>query len=305
MVNNENNPKLSIIVPVYNADKTLVTCVNSILNQTYKNLECILINDGSTDNSAVICDELEKKDCRVKVVHQKNAGVSVARNNGLRIATGEWIGFVDSDDYIEKEMYFVLLSNAKKYSVRISICGFSIVENNKKSTIRISNKKITSKKAIQNMKKKKYIAGGPCNKLFHKSIIENTFFPSNIHFGEDTFFLVEAFHKVQYVAITTSAFYVYIKNNTSLSHRKERDIVEYAYLMLNTYKNNDAFLTRYAKATICYIEYFYAVNNNAILKNTNYIIYMLFSSGFTLFTKCAIILYCISPSLYLKIKTKM
>ena len=96
---------ISIIIPVYNVAVYLPRCLDSILAQTYKNLEIILVDDGSKDNSGKVCDEYALKDSRIKVIHQKNQGVSVARNAGLRIAKGDYIGFVDSDDYIETNMY--------------------------------------------------------------------------------------------------------------------------------------------------------------------------------------------------------
>ena len=102
---------ISIIVPVYNVEKYLEKCIDSILNQSYQNLEIILIDDGSTDNSGSICDEYKKKDQRVQVIHQKNQGQSSARNAGLNIAKGSYIGFVDSDDWIEQNMYEKLYKN--------------------------------------------------------------------------------------------------------------------------------------------------------------------------------------------------
>ena len=97
----EKEKLISVIVPVYNAERFLKKCVESLLNQTYRNIEIILVNDGSTDSSGLICDELCKRDCRINVIHQKNLGVSATRNNGIRCAKGTYIGFVDSDDYIE------------------------------------------------------------------------------------------------------------------------------------------------------------------------------------------------------------
>ena len=120
---------ISIIVPVYNVEQYLDDCLVSILNQTYKNLEIILIDDGSTDNSGKICDEYAKKDSRIIVFHKENGGVSSARNAGLRIAKGIYIGFVDPDDWIAEDMYEVLYLNAKKYDADVSVCKSKIVIN--------------------------------------------------------------------------------------------------------------------------------------------------------------------------------
>ena len=100
--------KISVIVPIYNVEKYIDRCIKSIVNQTYKNLEIILINDGSLDKSGQICDTWESKDNRIKVIHQMNSGVSVARNTGLENATGEYVTFVDSDDYIEPKYCEIL-----------------------------------------------------------------------------------------------------------------------------------------------------------------------------------------------------
>ena len=110
----KNMKKVSVIVPVYNVENYLEECVNSILNQTYENLEIILVDDGSTDNCPQICDDWAKKDKRIKVIHKANGGVSSARNVGLDNATGEYIGFVDSDDYIDITMYEKMLKLLKK-----------------------------------------------------------------------------------------------------------------------------------------------------------------------------------------------
>ena len=123
--------KISIIVPIYNIEKYLPRCLDSILAQTYKNLEVILVDDGSVDNSGMIADKYARNDQRINVIHQVNKGVSAARNAGLDLATGDYIGFVDGDDYIEKDMYERLLFNAIKYKADISHCGYQMVFPNR------------------------------------------------------------------------------------------------------------------------------------------------------------------------------
>lgn len=125
-------PLFSVIVPVYNAEKYLRECIDSIINQTYKNIEIILIDDGSTDDSGKICDQYLKKDNRVKVIHKKNEGVSIARETGVKIATGDYISCIDSDDWIS-ECYFSLFSTIiKNNSPEIAYCSYYTVTNNKK-----------------------------------------------------------------------------------------------------------------------------------------------------------------------------
>lgn len=114
--------KISIIVPVYNVERYIERCVESICQQTYTNTEIILVDDGSTDSSGKICDEIAVKDPRIRVIHQQNSGLSAARNAGLAVAKGEYIAFVDSDDYIAQEMYSVMIENMEKYDLDIIGC---------------------------------------------------------------------------------------------------------------------------------------------------------------------------------------
>ena len=115
---------ISVIVPVYKVEPYLKQCVDSIINQTYKNLEIILVDDGSTDNCGKICDEYASKDNRIKVLHIENGGPAVARNAGLDIATGKYIGYVDSDDYIEPDMYETLYNAMIKTNAGLVVCNW-------------------------------------------------------------------------------------------------------------------------------------------------------------------------------------
>jgi len=126
------DPKISIIVPVYNVELYLGKCIDSILNQTFSGFELILVNDGSLDNCGSICDSFAKLDRRVKVIHKGNGGLSSARNAGLEIACGEYIGFVDSDDYIERQMYETLYNQATETSSDIVVCDFYMIDENGK-----------------------------------------------------------------------------------------------------------------------------------------------------------------------------
>lgn len=117
------NEKISVIVPIYKVEPYLRKCLDSIVNQTYKNLEIILVDDGSPDNCGMICDEYAERDNRIRVIHQKNGGVSSARNAGLKIASGDWIGWVDSDDWIESDMFAYLIENAQQYQTNIAVCS--------------------------------------------------------------------------------------------------------------------------------------------------------------------------------------
>jgi glycosyltransferase involved in cell wall biosynthesis len=118
------NPKISIVVPIYNVEKYIYKCIDSILAQTFTNFELILVNDGSPDNCRGICEEYAEKEKRIKVIHKENGGVSSARNAGIKAATGQYIGFIDSDDFIHEKMYEVLYQNAVRYSSDIVVCDF-------------------------------------------------------------------------------------------------------------------------------------------------------------------------------------
>ena len=121
---------ISVIVPIYKVEHYLPKCIDSIIHQTYQNLEIILVDDGSPDNCPEICDEYAKRDKRIKVVHQENGGLSAARNSGVEMANGEFLCFVDSDDYIHPKMYEILYKNLKKFKADISICDYNVVFEN-------------------------------------------------------------------------------------------------------------------------------------------------------------------------------
>lgn len=120
-------PLISIIIPAYNIENYIAKCLDSLLNQTYKNLEIIVVDDGSGDNTGNVIDNYEAKYGNIKVIHKKNAGVSAARNSGIEVASGDYIGFVDGDDTVDEEMFDMLINNAIKYDADISHCGYKMV----------------------------------------------------------------------------------------------------------------------------------------------------------------------------------
>ena len=133
---------ISIIIPVYKTEQYLKRCVDSVLNQTYQELECILVDDGSPDEAGKICDEYKKKDARIKVIHKENGGLSSARNAGLDIAKGDYIGFVDSDDFIHPQMYEMLVDVLEKTESGMSCCESTSCQVNEsiaKTSYKIEN----------------------------------------------------------------------------------------------------------------------------------------------------------------------
>ena len=216
---------ISIIVPVYNVEQYLDDCLISIINQTQKNLEIILIDDGSTDKSGKICDEYAKKDSRIIVIHKENGGVSSARNAGLRIAKGAYIGFVDPDDWIAEDMYEVLYSNAKKYDADVSVCKYKIVKNRRKDNLNainlIKHNKTIGLDAIKSMcymlSSNKFYDCGPCNKLYKKEVVP--YFNQNISVAEDLLFNFEIYFRKENVSCwDDSEKYFYYYRSDSACH---------------------------------------------------------------------------------------
>ena len=175
----KNNNLISIIIPVYNTEKYLVRCLNSVLIQSYKNIEVILIDDGSTDNSYKICLGFSKLDKRIKVIKQQNSGASVARNKGINIAKGKYIGFVDSDDIIDKDMFKTLYDNLIKYDADLSIC--EVVRFNKEPNFNNSNNitLLNKKEALKILLEDKKICSYSVNKLCKKELIKDIKYPLN------------------------------------------------------------------------------------------------------------------------------
>lgn len=216
------NPKLSIIVPVYNVEKYLEKCIDSILNQDYKNFELILVNDGSTDGSLEICKRYLSVDKRIKLINKPNGGLSSARNAGLDIACGQYIGFVDSDDWIEKDMYYTLLSIADKYKSDIVQCEYeSVMEDNYK----INNNQLivtnfTNVQAIDQMYGDRYISSTVTwNKIYNKKLFETIRFPvGKLH--EDEFTTYKLLYESKIVTCINKKLYYYRKTPNSIMNSK-------------------------------------------------------------------------------------
>ena len=186
-------PKLSIIVPVYKVEQYLHKCIDSILSQTFTDFELILIDDGSPDRCGKICDEYAAKDDRIIVIHQKNQGVSAARNAGLDIARGEYIGFVDSDDWIEPIMYeSMLLDTYKEFDI-VTVGAKSYEDNNVRVILAIDSVFDQEELLSELIAQPNRIGGGVVNKIFKKSILKNVRFPAGITMCEDRLFLFDAY----------------------------------------------------------------------------------------------------------------
>lgn len=216
---------VSVIVPVYNAETYISKCVESILAQTYKNLEIILVDDGSTDSGPLLCDNFADKDDRIKVIHKKNAGVSSARNSGLDAAKGEYIAFVDSDDWIEPEMYEKLVENMEKNEVDAVFCGYSMVydmgDNVCKQMSPIETGKvdqINAMKQIFGIAKEKSYNTAPWNKLIKSHCIGKYRFNPQYSVAEDALFLVEVARECNSFFLDSNCYYNYFQRENSAYH---------------------------------------------------------------------------------------
>ncbi len=220
------NEKISVIVPVYKVEEYLDKCVESIVNQTYKNLEIILVDDGSPDNCPKMCDEWAKKDERIRVIHKQNGGLSDARNAGIDVATGEFMAFVDSDDYIALDMYEKLYTVLKNNDADVSICSFKSVDENGKEIDKykdikyVENEILDNEQAVNKLFESKNMAFVIAwNKLYKKDIFNNIYFAKGrIH--EDEFAAHHILNASKKIACITDKLYLYCRRDVSIMGSK-------------------------------------------------------------------------------------
>ena len=207
---------ISVIVPVYNAESILRRCVDSILKQSYQSFEVILIDDGSEDNSGRICDEYSKINDRICTVHQSNQGVSAARNRGLDIAKGEYIAFIDSDDYVDSDYLKVLYNGIVSYGVDMCMTSLHVNQVKDRATLLNCNCDVIS--AI--LGKDFGNNAGPFNKLFKRSIIGSLRFDKHVYLGEDTLFDVEYAKRCKNGVFINEVLYHYDQPTSSVSYMR-------------------------------------------------------------------------------------
>ncbi|OZU89279.1 capsular biosynthesis protein [Virgibacillus indicus] len=211
-------PAISIIVPVYNIEPYIRKCLDSILAQTFTDFEVIVVNDGSTDDSGLICNKYAYKDLRVKVIHKEYGGVSSARNVGIRAARGEYIGFVDGDDYIAEQMYATLHQMCQKKKSDIAVCVLGreidgeLINPDTGNTYR---KELGNEEAMRELFKGKLYRFSLCNKLFKKSCFEGIQFPEGrIH--EDLSTTYRLFANAGIISYSNFIGYIYVKRSNSI-----------------------------------------------------------------------------------------
>ena len=234
MINN-NSPLISIIIPCYNAEQSLERCLNSVVSQYYQNLEIIIVDDGSRDQTSDIYTKFKKEDYRIKVIKQNNSGVSKARNVGLKAVTGAYVCFVDSDDWVEKnyceELYNILAAE----NADVSIIEASYEDEN--GTI-VYNKPISKDKIFDGQQalilllEDEEIQSHPWGKLFKSSLLKNVRFPENLKSFEDYSTLFKIFDKAVKVVKSDKKLYHYVQRDNSLSHNLSPETAYHFYLAI-------------------------------------------------------------------------
>lgn len=230
----KDKPLISVIVPIYNAEPYLRKCIDSILAQTYPELEVILVDDGSSDQSGVICEEYAQRDKRIIVIHQENTGQAGARNHGLSIATGKYVGFVDSDDWIAPEMYQTLLDSLLRNDGDLAVCGRYTVKNNIIKTsngFNLSKETVmTTEEAIERFMTYKAIDSSCWDKLYKKALLSDIRFPLG-YICEDVPFVYDALTKAKKIVhCAKPLYYVLIRSgSTSRSSFNHKGMGLYYY----------------------------------------------------------------------------
>ncbi len=240
----ETEALITIIIPVYNVEKYLEKCLRSVQQQSYGRLEILLIDDASTDQSGMVCDAYARQDARFCVIHlPQNGGVSHARNLGMERASGDYIGFVDADDFIEKDMFEKLYGNLQKHRADISICGVERVGFGKFTNIRQADSPcvLPGRKAIVAMIEEQAFGWEVYSKLFTRTSIGKCRFDEKIHCGEDVLFLYQVFQTVGRISYQPDKLYHYVfRDNGAMrgkfSERRYTEFLVYEFL----YKDSEA-----------------------------------------------------------------
>ncbi len=222
---------ISVIIPIYNSSEYLEKCINSVLTQTYKNLDIILVDDGSTDGSAAICDCYAEKDSRISVIHKSNEGVSIARNTALQIAIGDFVGFVDADDQVLSNMFQYLLEQALEHQVDIVMCDTIVVYVDGKKEID-SISKLSSSKLLNSKDFSPELliemAGSACRCLYKRTLLQKycIVFPEGVKFSEDRIFNLHAFGCANGILYLKEGYYLRFIREQSAVHRFHSDYYE-------------------------------------------------------------------------------
>lgn len=238
---------VSVIIPIYNVEKYLKRCVESVRNQTYQKIEIILVDDGSTDRCGMICDEYDEVDNRIKVVHKKNGGLSSARNAGLRCAEGEYIFFLDADDFIDVDTFRILQEKMELHQADIAMCGCVYVDEfgklKEQKQERASEIVLTGEQLlVQNAMASDWMLISVCNKLYKRAIFDMLLFDEGKQF-EDEFIFHNICNRCNLIIIIKEVLYFYTQRSDSITGKgnsaRKVDVIE-AYIKRILYMNSIA-----------------------------------------------------------------
>lgn len=263
--------EISIVVPVYNVEKYLGKCLDSLLKQTFSDFEILLIDDGSTDRSLKICEKYAEKDSRIRVIHQKNQGLSAARNTGIENASGKYIGFIDSDDYIDEDMYEYLYEQITNQKADIAVCG---IYNEYADIVRRAYPKdeyiiANQKEAMAMVLEANKISVNAVNKLYKIEIFKNLRYPVG-KLSEDAHLILEILLQTEKIVISTAPKYHYVHRENSITTapygKKDLSVIE-------AYVKNKKIIEKYYPDLLevaefrCFYAYFYVLDKMALTKN--------------------------------------
>ena len=315
----KNSPLISVIVPVYNVEKYLDRCIESIVNQTYKNLEIILVDDGSPDNSPKICDKWAEIDNRIIVIHKQNAGVAAARNDALAIAKGEYIAFADGDDYCFQKQYETLYRNLIDNDADISMCLYyeSDIEIDAPPLIEQSVIVHNSNECLKHVCVGDYAYGVLWNKLYKHDVVRGIIMP-DLKCSQDLPYNYFAFKNANLIAICKEQLYFYRNRKTSTTKSKFKigafDAIKAREIILNGELNNRNLkpyaVKGYVKSNFAILSEI--ITNNAFTDKFSYVrdsilIYkneILFTKHYVFYDKIKTIILYFSPKLYKRMTLK-
>lgn len=257
------NPLVSIIIPVYNTNTFLQNCIDSCLGQSYAYIEIIAINDGSTDNSGAILDSYAKHDSRLRVVHQSNSGVAAARNVAVKAAKGEWLVFVDSDDYIPSNAVRALYNCAVTQNADIVSGGFCIDTKGSLKSIYTEITDVSSKQAIACALLQEKLTMSLCGKIFKASLFNDITICEHLKIGEDAYLVIQLCQNAEQLSLIVDVVYYYVQRDNSVMHRPSKSALAsrlvFIDLVISFYSNKNFYTEKRFENAIAWFvlkEYF-------------------------------------------------
>lgn len=275
-MNNMKNDLISVIIPIYNSEKTIASTLDSILKQKYKNIEIICVNDGSKDNSLQILNNYKEIDSRVKIIDKQNSGVSDTRNIGINHAKGRFLTFADADDYINENMYEIMLNRLIQDKSQIAMCSFKQINVNSEEEMplpwsdgTVLNKKNIIDELIPNLMLSK-CRGVTWNLLIDTLNAPKTFMPKEIDFQEDLIFCIDLFLKSKSISVVNISLYNYVRHENSVMEKYRKNCFEERLVVRDTIKNllNEHHL--FENPTILQAFYLYCSTSYARCINNEY-----------------------------------